>query len=165
MEILIHKASFDHVEAILKIVNDSIATTTSNYNYEPQTIANQIAWFNNKMEQNFPIFVAMLENEVVGFASYGTFREKIGYRFTVEHSVYVESDFQGKGIGKLLLQKLIETAKVQQLHIMIGCIDEANQASIDFHKKFGFTIAGTIAEAAYKFDKWLNLVIMQLKLT
>lgn len=165
MEISIQKASFDHVEAILKIVNYSIATSTANYNYEPQTITDQMAWFTNKIDQNFPVFVAILKNEVVGFASYGTFREKIGYRFTVEHSVYVESNFQGKGIGKLLLQKLINTAKEQHLHIMIGCIDEANQASIDFHKKFGFTIAGTITEAAYKFDKWLNLVIMQLKLT
>ncbi len=164
MSIIIQQATVENLPKILEIVNDAIANTTSNYNYEPQTIEDQTKWFNDKSKKNFPVFVAMLNNIVIGFASYGTFREKIGYQHTVEHSVYIDANYRGKGVGKILLQTLIDYAKTQNLHTMIGCIDASNNESIAFHEKFGFTISGTIKEVAYKFDRWLDLVIMQLKL-
>ena len=99
---------------------------------------------------------------MLGFGTYGTFREKIGYQFTVEHSIYVFDNFTGKGIGKLLLAALIELAKNQKLHAMIGAIDAENRSSIAFHEKFGFTLVGNIREVAFKFDRWLDLVLMQL---
>ena len=165
MNNLLRKAEIDDLAKILEIVNEAIEKTTSNYNYEPQTIAEQTYWFQEKLKKNFPVYVSILEDEVIGFASYGTFREKIGYRFTVEHSVYIDKNHRGKGVGKLLMQKLIDEAKHQKLHIMIGCIDASNQESIAFHEKFGFTVSGTINQAAFKFDRWLDLVLMQLKLS
>ena len=164
MSISIQIATLKDIPKILDIVNDAIANTTSNYNYEPQTIAEQVKWFEDKKSKNFPVFVALLHNVVIGFASYGTFREKIGYKFTVEHSVYIDENHRGKGIGQMLLQKLIDTAKTQNIHVMIGCIDASNKKSILFHEKFGFIISGTISEVAFKFDRWLDLVIMQLNL-
>ena len=70
--------------------------------------------------------------------------------------------YTGKGIGKLLLQELIQLAKTQGYHTMIGAIDAENFDSIAFHKKFGFVECGIIKEAAFKFNKWLDLLFMQL---
>lgn len=164
MAVNIELATSKDLPKILEIVNDAIANTTSNYNYEPQTIEDQTKWFKDKSDKNFPVYVATLNNFVIGFASYGIFREKIGYQHTVEHSVYIDANYRGEGVGKLLLQKLIDHAKFQNLHVMIGCIDASNKESIAFHEKFGFTVSGTITEVAFKFDRWLDLVIMQLNL-
>lgn len=159
---VIRNATFEDIPAILEIVNHAILHTTSNYNYEVQSLEVQTKWFEDKVAKNFPIIVAVKENQVIGFGTYGTFREKIGYQFTVEHSVYVTDSYIGKGIGKLLLENLIQMAKNQKLHAMIGAIDAENKASIAFHEKFGFEVVGNIRQVAFKFDRWLDLVLMEL---
>jgi phosphinothricin acetyltransferase len=108
------------------------------------------------------VIVAEINNEVVGFGMYSEFRLKEGNKFTVEHSLYVNEDFQGKGIGKQLLQELIYLARKQKHHTMIAVIDSENQSSVEFHEKFGFKTVGIIKESAYKFDRWLDCVFMQL---
>ncbi len=162
MEIKIRVATPDDIEKILDIVNYSIVHTTANYNYEIQSIEAQKQWFEDKRVKNLPILVADFNGEAIGFASYGQFRGKIGYRYTVEHSVYVSSDFIGKGIGSALLSGLIQLAKKQGYHNMIGAVDAENLGSIAFHEKLGFKATGTIREVGYKFDHWLDLVFMQL---
>lgn len=87
---------------------------------------------------------------------------KIGYQFTVEHSVYVAPEFIGKGIGKQLLLALIVLAKDEGYHTMIGGTDAANTGSIAFHRKFGFVETGILKEVGFKFGKWLDLQFMQL---
>ena len=164
MEITIRQANGNDLEAILEIVNYSILHTTANYNYDVQTLEIQTKWLQQKHEQNFPVIVATQDNEVIGFGTYGMFREKIGYQFTVEHSIYVAPHLIAKGIGKLLMSELIELATKQKIHTMIGGIDASNTYSIDFHKKFGFTECGIIREAGFKFDRWLDLQFMQLLL-
>ena len=164
MEITIRNAKEDDLHAILDIVNYSILHSTANYNYTIQHIEDQKKWFAEKQSKNFPIIVACDKDVVVGFGSYGTFREKTGYQFTVEHSVYVSEKYIGKKIGKLLLENLIQLAKSEGYHTMIGVIDAENKGSIIFHEKFGFVITGTMKEVAYKFDRWLDLVFMQLLL-
>lgn len=158
----IREATRKDIAQILAIVNDAILNTTSNYHYESQTLEAQTNWFETKMQHNFPIIVAVFEQKVIGFGTYGTFREKIGYQYTVEHSVYVSPDCVGKTVGTALLTHLIEMAKKQGFHTMIGAIDAANKKSIAFHEKFGFKTVGHIKEVAYKFDNWLDLVLMQL---
>lgn len=162
MEIIIRNAVENDLEAILKIVNHAILHTTSNYSYDIQSLADQKKWFIDKKDKGLPILVAKFQNQVLGFATYGSFREKIGYQYTIEHSVYVIDDYIGKGIGKLLLSKLIYLAKKQGYHCMIGAIDATNQNSIQFHQKFGFQISGHIKEVGFKFNQWLDLVLMQL---
>ena len=76
--------------------------------------------------------------------------------------LFRSNDFNGQGIGKLLLEALIANAKKQNLHTMIGVIDSENQSSIEFHKKFGFEVVGTIKESGFKFDRWLHSVFVQL---
>jgi L-amino acid N-acyltransferase YncA len=164
MEIKIRVATPEDLEKILNIVNYSILHTTANYNNEIQTIETQKQWFEDKRVKNLPILIADYNGEAIGFASYGQFREKIGYRFTVEHSVYVSPTFVGKGIGSVLLSGLIQLAKKQGYHTMIGAVDANNLGSIAFHEKLGFKATGTLREVGYKFDNWLDLVFMQLLL-
>lgn len=162
MGVTLRTATISDLDKILEIVNHAILHTTSNYNYDIQTLETQKKWFEDKKSKKLPIIVADLDGQVVGFGSYGQFREKIGYQYTVEHSVYVVDHITGKGIGTLLLTELIHLAKKQGYHVMIGAIDGDNLGSIAFHERFGFVITGTIREVGYKFDRWLDLVLMQL---
>jgi phosphinothricin acetyltransferase len=147
--------------AILEIINDQILNGTALYDYQPRTLAQQLAIFDDKIQKGFPIIVAKVADEIVGFGYYSEFRFREAYKFTVEHSVYAKKNYIGKGIGHLLLTELIELAKKQNLHTMIGVIDSENESSIAFHEKFGFEKAGLIKESGYKFDRWLHSVFMQ----
>jgi L-amino acid N-acyltransferase YncA len=162
MDIKIRPAVFSDIDTILEIINHEILHSTSIYDYEPRDFETQKLWFEEKQDQKLPILVAESENGTIGFATYGSFRQKEAYKFTIEHSVYVAEEFLGKGIGKLLLVELIQLAKNQGYHTMIGAIDADNAGSITFHEKFGFKSVGTIRQVGYKFDKWLDLVFMQL---
>ena len=160
--VIIRAAIITDLPQILEIVNHAILHTTSNYLYNPQTLADQASWFEDKKSKGFPVFVADHNGIAIGFGTYGTFREKIGYQYTVEHSVYVAPDHIEKGIGRMLMLQLIDSAKKEGYHTMIGGIDAANTGSIAFHKKFGFVETGVIKEAGFKFGKWLDLQFMQL---
>jgi len=164
MNFKVRNATFEDLGAILEIVNYNILNTTSIYDYEPRTLTQQKAIFDDKNKEGFPLIVIEIDNEITGFGTYGTFRFKEGYKFTVEHSVYVSVNHQGKGLGKLLLAELIQIAKKQKRHTMIAVIDAENQNSVEFHKQFGFETVGIIKESAFKFDKWLDTVFMQLLL-
>ncbi|PHX61664.1 MAG: N-acetyltransferase [Flavobacteriales bacterium] len=157
----IYKYQSEDCPAILEIINEQILTGTALYDYEPRTLAQQLAIFDDKLQKGFPIIVAKVADEIVGFGYYSEFRFREAYKFTVEHSVYAKKNYIGKGIGKLLLSELIELAKKQNLHTMIGVIDSENESSIAFHEKFGFEKAGFIKESGYKFDRWLHSVFMQ----
>lgn len=161
MSFTLRPATIQDVPQILAIVNHAIATSTANYNYEPQTLAEQTAWFESKQQHNFPVWVAVVEDLAVAFGTYGTFREKMGYRYTVEHTIYVQEDQQRKGIGKALLIQLVTQAKAEGYHAMIGGIDAKNAESIAFHQKMGFEIVGHLKEVGYKFDQWLDLCFVQ----
>lgn len=161
MSIHLSHATLEDMPAVLEIVNYEILNTTAIWDYDQRTLAQQTDIFEEKKQKNFPFIVAKKEGQLVGFGTYGTFRHKIGYQYTVEHSVYVHKDFFGHGIGSLILQELIEIAKTQKLHTMIGVIDSENQGSIVFHQKIGFEIVGHIKQTGYKFERWLDSVFMQ----
>jgi L-amino acid N-acyltransferase YncA len=161
MEIKIRSYKNEDAPFILEIINYNILNSTALYDYEPRTLENQAAILEEKISKGFPVIVATENETMVGFGYYCEFRFREAYKFTVEHSVYAHSNHHGKGIGKLILENLILLAKVQKLHTMIGVIDAENQSSIEFHKKFGFEIAGTIKESGFKFNRWLDSVFMQ----
>lgn len=150
------------VAVILEITNHAILNSTAIYDYDARNLETQLAWFDRRTSDGFPVLVAELNGTIVGYGSYGMFRERQAYRTTAEHSVYVKDGFAGKGIGGLLLKELIARAKSQKIHTLVGGIDASNRDSIAFHKKHGFTEAGLIKESAYKFDRWLDLLFMQL---
>jgi phosphinothricin acetyltransferase len=162
MAINIRPYKTDDTQAILDIVNHNILHSTSLYDYNIRSYEQQKTILEEKINKNFPVIVAELDGIVVGFGMYSEFRFREAYQFTVEHSVYVSEDFQSKGVGKQLLQELINLARKQKIHTMIGVIDSENQGSVVFHEKFGFKTVGIIKESGYKFDRWLDSVLMQL---
>ncbi|MDR6845740.1 N-acetyltransferase family protein [Flavobacterium granuli] len=162
MKIILRPYQTEDTQAILDIINYNILNSTAIYDYNIRTYEIQKGFLDDKIKKKFPVIVAVDDDKVVGFGMYGEFRFREAYKYTVEHSVYVSNEHQGKGIGKLLLQELIQLAKKQNLHTMIAVIDAENQSSIDFHEKFGFKTVGVIKDSAYKFDRWLHSVFMQL---
>lgn len=154
-----------HADQILAIFNDAIATSTALYDYKPRPREAMQGWFQAKQQGGFP--VVGLENEageLMAFASYGTFRAWPAYKYSVEHSVYVDARFRGRGLGEALMRVLIERAHANGVHVLIGGIDASNQGSIRLHEKLGFVHAGTIREAGFKFGRWLDLAFYQLTL-
>ena len=152
-----------HAEAILAIFNDAIIHSTALYDYKPRTLETMTGWFETKSKGNFPVIG--LENdagELMGFASYGTFRAWPAYKYSVEHSVYVDARFRNQGIGKRLLQEIIASAQAQDYHLLVGGIDATNTVSIRLHERLGFTHCGTIRQAGFKFGRWLDLAFYQL---
>ncbi|MCS3795801.1 GNAT family N-acetyltransferase [Niastella sp. OAS944] len=152
------------LETILEIYNDAIMNTTAVYDYEPHTLEMRKQWFRIKEAQGYPVFVAEDNGRVVGFSSIGPWRAWAAYKYSVENSIYVAADQRGKGIGKKLLEPLIEAAKQLDLHAIIAGIDATNEVSINLHRHFGFTETGTFKQVGFKFGRWLDLTFMQLLL-
>jgi len=153
----------EHGSAILEILNEAITSSTALYDYRPRPASSMASWFEAKRAGGFPVWGALDEaGTLLGFASYGTFRAWPAYKYSVEHSVYVAPAQQGRGVGKRLMQRLIQSATEQELHTLIGGIDASNATSIAFHQKLGFAHAGTIEQAGFKFGRWLDLAFYQL---
>ena len=158
----IRPAILSDLPQMLDIYNDIILNTTAVYHYEPHTLEMRLEWFESRREQGFPIFVAEENDVILGFSSFGSFRPWPAYKYTVENSVYIATEHRGKGISKLLMPPLINTAKQMNMHTMIAVIDAGNDVSIKLHTQFGFMDAGLFKEVGYKFDRWLDLRMMQL---
>jgi phosphinothricin acetyltransferase len=149
------------LEGIRQIYNDAIANTTAVYEYEPFTEAYMQQWFSEKCSRQFPVVVAVSENTVAGFATYGVFRTRAAYFRTMEHSVYVHPGFRQQGIGRDLLRQIEEKARANGVHVLVGGIDAENELSIKLHLEEGFKMAGRIHQAAWKFERWLDLVFVE----
>ncbi len=162
MSIIIRPAETKDVKVILDIINHEILHSTVVYDYQEHTYAQQLSWFEKKLQDNMPVIVAESEEKVVGFGTFGIFRPWDAYQFSVEHSIYTHHNSRGMGIGKLIMTELIRLATEKGYHTMIAGVDASNKGSYEFHKKFGFQEIGTFKEVGYKFDKWLDLIFMQL---
>ena len=160
---LIRDAGHDDMPAVTAIYNHAVANTTAIFNYAEVDVANRLAWLADRRKLGYPVLVAVEDDgQVAGYASFGDWRAFDGYKYTVEHSIYVHIDQRGKGIGETLLRALIERAKAMGKHIMIAGIEAGNTGSIRLHEKIGFDTVGHMAEGGTKFGRWLDLVFMQL---
>ncbi|HTB33135.1 MAG TPA: GNAT family N-acetyltransferase [Bacteroidia bacterium] len=160
----IRPAKEHDLHGILEIYNDAIVNTTSVYNYKPHTIEMRKKWFAEKQAAKHPVFVATIDDKVVGFVSYGHFRVWAAYKYSVEHSVYVHPDFRQRGIAKKLLSIIIDAARQNDVHAIIAGIDSDNVSSIKLHNQFHFKEVGHFKQVGYKFGKWLDLIFMELLL-
>lgn len=161
---MIREATEKDLEEILEIYNTAIVNTTAVYHYNPQTLEERNNWFDKKKENEEPVLVFVEAGEVLGFATFGTFRPWPAFKYTIEHSIYVANRGKGKGIGSKLLSTLIELASKRDYKTIVAGIDASNPASIGLHEKFGFIHSGTIRNAGYKFGEWLDLAFYQLDL-
>jgi L-amino acid N-acyltransferase YncA len=162
---MIIRAADEHdLDAILAIYNDAILTSTALWSDDPVDRTDREAWYAEHRTRGHPILVAEVDGEIVGYASYGPWRARMGYRKSVEDSVYIRTERQGIGVGRQLLTALIEHARSAGYHVMIADIETSNEASIALHARLGFEACGVIREVGIKFGRWLDLMIMRLPL-
>ncbi|AOF89688.1 MAG: GNAT family N-acetyltransferase [Shinella sp.] len=163
MDITIRDAAEGDLPAIMDIYNDAVVNTTAIWNEAVVDLANRKAWFAARRERDFPVLVAVRGKQVIGYASYGDWRAFDGFRHTVEHSVYIRGEARGTGTGKRLMKALIDRASFNGIHVMVGCIEAENVASIKLHEKLGFRMVGRFSEVGIKFGRWLDLACMELR--
>lgn len=148
--------------AMLAIFNHEIEHSTALYEEEPRTLETMTAWFASKAAGGWPVLVAEdLQGTLLGFASYGPFRAYPSFRYTVEHSVYVSVAARRRGVARRLMRGLVQQAREESLHVMIGAIDAENHASLALHAALGFEPVGHLKQTGRKFGRWLDLVLVQ----
>ena len=148
--------------SILPMYNYAVRETTAIFDTTPSTLADRRAWLARRRGDGFPVLIAEVDGAVAGFASFGDFRAWEGYRFTVEHSIYVDPIRHRQGIGRALLAALIERAQAAGKHAMIAGIEAGNAGSIALHQALGFREVGRMPHVGEKFGRWLDLVFLQL---
>ena len=147
-------------EATRAIYNVEVTESTVTFDLVPRTLEEQREWLTARSGAH-AVLVADDGGEVVGFASFSPYRDRPAYSTSVEDSVYVRRDQQGKGVGKLLLAELVTLATSHGFHAMIARIVGGHDASIALHRSLGFEVVGTEREVGRKFGRWLDVLVMQ----
>ncbi|KAA2214385.1 GNAT family N-acetyltransferase [Teichococcus oryzae] len=158
---LIRDATEPDLPRILAIFNEAIRTSTAVWHLEETSLEARRAWLLERQGRGLPVLVAEQDGVVQGFASYGDFRPFAGYARTVEHSLYVDRAVRGQGFGHALLAALLAHAGQAGLHVIVAGIEANNAPSIALHRKAGFREAGCLRQVGRKFDRWLDLLLMQ----
>jgi phosphinothricin acetyltransferase len=158
----IRPATENDLPEILDIHNDAIRRLDAIWSEAEETLADRKAWLDERNASGFAVFVAEEDGRILGHGSYGTYRSRAGYRKTVEHSIYLRDEAQGRGAGTALMQALIADAKAKGFHLMVGVIDSKNESSIRFHVRLGFEMLGVLPQAGFKHGRWLDQVSMYL---
>lgn len=157
-------ASKEDCAAIAEIYNHAVLHTAAIWNDQTVDAENRISWYEARQLMGYPVLVSEDRGVVTGYASFGDWRNFDGFRHTVEHSVYVHPDHQGKGQGRALLSRLIAEARECGKHVMVAGIESQNQASLHLHSTLGFKITAQMPQVGTKFGRWLDLTFMQLQL-
>ncbi|MGD1039783.1 MAG: N-acetyltransferase family protein [Dehalococcoidales bacterium] len=160
MTVEIRKAIYTDVPAITGIYNEAILTTTATFDKEPKTTTSQRKWFKAHGPKN-PIVVAVADGKVVGWASLSAYSDRCAYAETAEISVYVKESFRNQGLGKKLMQAVLDAGKKAGLHTVISRIAGGNNVSINLHHELGFTDIGVMKEVGSKFGQLLDVYLLQ----
>lgn len=164
-EIKIEIARFEDVSAIQAIYAYHVLNGLGTFEETPPTIEDMEKRFNKIIADGFPFLVAKLADKIVGYAYASHFRERSAYRFTVEDSIYIDSQYLGSGVGSMLLKELIVSCKQRGYLQMLALIgDSNNSGSVNLHKRHGFELTGIMKNVGYKFEKFVDVVVMQLNL-
>ena len=135
--------------------------TALTWHWEPIELPARKRWFAQQIEADRPVFVADIDGKVAGFASYGPFRAYMGYRDTMEHSVYVDPAAHRRGLGRALMEPMLEAAAKRGVHVMVAAIALPNDPSVGLHRALGFIDVGTMPDVGLKFGKRHSLFLMQ----
>jgi L-amino acid N-acyltransferase YncA len=162
MTVTVRRAALADIPAITRIYTHAVDHGTASFELSAPDEGEMTRRFNELTTGGFPYLVAVIDGAVVGYAYAGPYRARPAYRFTVENSVYVAHDSHRRGVGKALLEALIEASTEKGFRLMVAVIGDSNQAaSIGLHEAAGFKHAGVFENIGYKFDRWLDSVLMQ----
>jgi len=153
---MIRKANSDDAYDITLIYNHYVENSTITFETSPvstEEMANRIA----NTTEKYPYFVYKESGKVLGYCYVSSWKKKAAYNNTVESTVYIDKDFQGKGIGRALMNKLINDLKERSFHAVIACITIPNPSSVKLHEELGFRRVSEFKEVGYKFGKWLDV--------
>jgi phosphinothricin acetyltransferase len=158
----VREAGEADIAAIAAIYAHEVREHVNTYEYDAPDAAEMLARMRSVLAGGHPYLVVEEAGRVLGYAYAGAFRGRVGYRFTVEDSVYVAADARGRGAGAALLGALIDACAARGIRQIIAVIgDPANRASIRLHERFGFRHAGTLPGIAWKHGRWLDTMFMQ----
>ena len=150
--------------AINDIYNYYVPRSTCTYQLEPETVEARQAWFAAHRPDKYPVTVAEIAGQIVGWGSLSKFRDRAAYDGSVEASVYIHHEHHRRGLGRALLVDLIERARASGFHTLIGGASADQTASVALQESLGFTRIGQFKEVGYKFGQWLDVVFLQLML-
>ena len=157
----IREANIDDLPEMLAIYNDAILHLTATFDLEEQTIEEREKWFNAHGGRN-PLIVAEVDGHVAGYASLSPFRDKEAYKDTTEISIYISKDFRGLGLGRQLMEEILNLAARLNYHVIIAGITSGNDGSVRLHEKYGFEFIGRFKEVGNKFGEWQSVDFYQL---
>src|SRR5688500_13606173 len=156
-------ATLEDGEGIRAIYNREVLEGTATFDLRPRSAEDQRRWLTDRSGAH-AVMVAVEGDEVLGFGSLSAYRSRPAYATTVEDSVYVAPQHQGKGVGRALLEALVEAAELRGFHTVIGRIAGGNEGSIALHQRCGFEVVGVEREVGRKFRRWLDVTIVQIVL-
>ena len=162
--LMIREATSDDAEAIRLIYNHEVENETSTMDLVPRTLETQREWIAARSGAFCAVVAVDSSGTVLGFGALSEYKDRSGYRSTVENSVYVHRDVARRGIGKQILLHLLETATVSGFHSVIARIEALSLASRGLHSSCGFELVGIEKQVARKFGKWLDIAVMQKSL-
>jgi len=153
----------DDINHVLNIYNFHIKNGLNNFEENQYTYEDFLKLVKNIIKSDLPFIIAEIKEKIIGFTYLSKFRDKSGYKFTFENSIYIDNDYVGKGVGSQLLKCLIEAAnKDSKIKTIIAVIGKKNSdLSIKIHQKNGFNIVGTLKKVGYKKNQWLDVIYMQ----
>ena len=163
--VAIRDATPEDLAEVTAIYNALLESTTHEWTEIAHTVGEREQWLSEQRAAGRPALVAIDSGAVVGWATYGDFRDSErwpGYRYTVEHSIHVREDHWGRGVGRELMSALVVHARAEGKRVMVAGIDGDNTGSIRFHERLGFFEVGRMPGIGEKFGRRLDLVLMQL---
>ncbi|MGE5507546.1 MAG: GNAT family N-acetyltransferase [Chitinophagales bacterium] len=158
--VMVMRAEECHLPGILEIYNDAVFHSTATFDTEPKTLADRQAWLTGHGDA-YPVIVAVEDGQVLAWGSLSPFSDRPAYCYTVEDSLYVRPEVQGRGLGSRLLERLLALGVMLGYRAVLAKIVDENAPSLGVHRKFGFVDAGLLRAVGYKFGRWLDVSILQ----
>jgi phosphinothricin acetyltransferase len=157
---VIRKAVENDVPRITTIYNEAVEHTTATFDTMQRSVEDRVAWFRSHGAKH-PVLVAEKQGMIAGWASLSPWSDRCAYETTAEVSLYVHSEYRGRGIGKALFSRLVEAADAAGMHCLLARIAEGNKASVNLHESFGFRTVGVMHEVGFKFGRFLDVTLME----
>lgn len=159
----IRRCNDNDINSVIEILNESIINDNARFDEKPFSLQQAVEWYKSH-DERYPIYVAEEEGQIKGWACISPFSDKSAYRYTVENSVYIHKDYRGNGLGRILLKHTLKISKELGYKAIIALITSDNIASCKLHNDLGFYEVGKMQKVGYKFEKWLDVTVMEIEL-